>query len=476
VSSRTRIMVLDNASQVTPAAACAPDDRPSLLRTAIVTSIFIFVTFLGLSMLQVPIANMFLQRACAAHGVAVADCAKGHKGYDKSQVEASKLMQLYGLASPLAQICSCTLLGRLGDARGRRVHLLAPVIGVFLCRSCLFFFPAEWENTYLMLGLFLAGFLGSDSVSSSAVFAALADATRDVSAQKRSLVFGAVEGLLWCGLLAGPAIGGALAEIIGNEGTLVAAMCMSGVLLCLVLFVFEETLPRAHRNAWRWTQANPFHGLFLFCETRTTVLLAIITIGGFLGSTGGNSVMQLYGQKVGLGERELGIWGSVSYGSSCLGLFVILPGLFRRMSLPSIMRLSLSTGAACWFFMGCATAPWELYLGAGLQVLSAFCCPIVRTGMANACGRLRYGESLAAVGCMEQIGALLAPIVVIPIYQSTENSVFNFFGLKVYGMVFVATGMLQLIGFTAACLLSSIPELVTDEIHDSVILAVDSDS
>ena len=86
-------------------------------------------------------------------------------------------------------------------------------------------------------------------------------------------------------------------------------------------------------------------------------------------------------------------------GMQFVGLCSLVPVLVRFLPLRTVLLVSLIM----------AFVSWHCY-ATGLSLVNAAFFPIVRTRISNTFGAQTYGESLAAVGVLEQIASTLGNV------------------------------------------------------------------
>lgn len=440
-----------------------PPSTPGLWRTAISSSVYLFLVYLGLAMSGSPFTNMVLERACNNHNITWTGCHRQVDGvpvvgYDDAQKSAARWMSFFSLSNGLLQVAFCSFYGVLGDAYGRRFPLILPLVGGVFSGLAIVLVPASRANDVLLILTFFTSILGGQYVTNHAAMATLADVTQHASPQQRSFVFSMVEAANWGGLLVGPTIGGFFAEQFGNQQALFAPLSTNAFNLVLTVLTYRETLDVSQRRPFNGRRANPFVAMWLFTETKTVALLACVLVFGMFAQTGGGSVLGLYAIKIAdLSPIQLGEFSTVQLGSGCLGLIFLMPLLTRCMSLVRLMGLSMLNAAVCWLLISVAWEAWQLFVIAVFFMLNAVFFPIIRTGVVNTFGRHRYGESLAAIGTVEQATIMLAPFLMQTLYGATLDYQFSIGPLTVgfvAGLVCAASCML---GFAATLGIPAIP-------------------
>lgn len=407
-----------------------------------------------------PSLTLFVQRSCSELGLDVAHCQPYVDGvknpkYDQAQQKASTLASIMVIGTGVPQVAVCALLGCLGDAYGRKVPLLSPLVGGLL-------FALTWRFSESWAFIFTMGAVSSLSggmyVCNQAAFASLADVTQHASPQDRSRVFGMVEAGIWIGLLAGPIAGGMLTDLMGSQQAFIAPAAVALLNFIITSLTYRETLAHDRRRPMVWKRANPFSALSMFLETRTTVLMGFVLLFGLTSQNGAVAVLSLYVQKVAnLDAAVLGLLQSTVFGGSVIGLMIVMPMLVRCLTLPKILVLSCLNGALCWLFMAVSSAVWQLFVGSACLLFAALFFPVVRCGMANTFGSSRYGESLAAVGTLEQVCYLIGPPLLNSIYHSSEASTWRVGGLTVRCLALATAALFYLAAALSGSMVRNIP-------------------
>lgn len=467
------------------AAPVAPSDEgarrvqsevaPGFLRTSASASLYLFLGYLSYGMLFTPLAELFLSRECLKLGLDAAHCKEKTDGivnplYDTAQANAASLASVYMLLGGVPQVFVCALYGCLGDCYGRRVPLLVPLGGGVLVALSLAMIDS---NTLVLVGTTTASFCGGIYVYNHAAFAALADVTQDASPQQRSRVFGMVEGSLWVGLLIGPVLGGFATQALGPMRACFVPAGLQVLNLLITSLTFRETLDESRRRPFTWKRANPFSSVWMFATTRTTVLLGCVMLAALSAQNGGVSFLSLYVQKVVVGVTPvaLGSFQSTVLGASVAGLLIFMPLLVQCLSLSLVTAVSCLNAVLCYCLFAMATEEWQFFaISAGL-VLTACFFPIVRTGMSNTFGRDRYGESLAAVGVLEQFCSMIGSPIVNSVYVASEKVEFQVGSLTVRSVACLCVAGMYLLAAIAGLLL---PELPKDSSQETSLLDGDS--
>eukprot|EP00756_Hemistasia_phaeocysticola_P018463 Hpha_TRINITY_DN15596_c4_g1::TRINITY_DN15596_c4_g1_i1::g.105313::m.105313/K08151/tetA; MFS transporter, DHA1 family, tetracycline resistance protein len=440
------------------------DNGPSLKRVGTSAVIYLTLSFMCTGMMMGPLASMFLNRACDHIGLPSDRCKDSVDGvkveqYDDAQSRATASITGWSLVGGTAQFLMCPLLGMLGDAFGRRLPLVTPLLGGVLSSAAIYIVPAARQNDLLLGIMFVINLLGGQYVSAHACFGTLADVTQTADVKMRAFVFGAVEIGLWLGLIVGPSTGGVLTQYIGDRLTFITIGGVYALNLLITLVSYPETLEPCRRKPVFWPRANPFSSLKMFKEGgRTTALLGLAEMGALVATTGGCTIVPLYAAKWANVSTNSAVWiVSVVAAAGCVGLLFGLPYLSKRIPLQNVLGFCLLNLAACWFATSFMTSFLGLFLVACCQLLSAVFAPIVRAGVVNTFGANRYGEALAAVGSMEQLCYILATQFTTAIYRYTEHDALKLGPIGIHTAAFPAIAVVALLGSWAAFSITEMP-------------------
>jgi DHA1 family tetracycline resistance protein-like MFS transporter len=151
----------------------------------------------------------------------------------------------------ICQFLSAPALGALSDKYGRRPVLLICMLGTAIGFLLLGLGGALWV---LFLGRIIDGITGANM---SVNFAFIADVTPP---GQRGKFFGMLGAIMGIGFIAGPAIGGVLAQF-GVEVPFYAAAALAFVNVIYGFFFMPESLPKEKRTQLKATALNPFSAL-----------------------------------------------------------------------------------------------------------------------------------------------------------------------------------------------------------------------
>jgi len=422
-------------------------------------------------MVQPLTSEIVLHRACKANGLdKTDDCQENVPGYDDAQRDAASFMSTWAILCLLPDFGTCALYGCLGDAYGRRLTLISSCFGMACASLAWGLVPTSHEWDVLLVGLFVSSLFGGQFVQNQSAMAAVADVTRDASAEQRAKIFGFVIAALYAGCSIGPVLGGIMGDSLGYQNSFLACACIGISNLLITVLTFRETLEEDRRLSINWWRANPFVALTMLGETRITMLLGIVLFVGIFNSSGVITVLGLYMIKTtNMQAFMLGLIGSATAWASSLGLIFIMPLLTYCLRLHHILVLSALIDMLSSLVLSvCSTELHFLIVCSLSGITAAFIFPILRTGIVNTFGSCRYGESFAAVACTQQLAGALGKAITPCIYRATENTVAHIGPVTMRCIALGFSALCGLLGTTAAALVPSVPEEVDSQVFSAI--------
>jgi len=421
-------------------------------------ALYIFISWVVASIVYTPTAALLIHRACAEQGIGADDCRPGVDGYKEADANFASEKAFLDVISGVSQLLTCKLLGDMGDSFGRRGVLLSPCINAIVGNLAMALLPAKGFNVVFGPLSFVASLFGGSYVANHLAFATVADATRSSSSATRSLCFSVVEAFLWAGLLSGPVVSGFLVDWMGPQNVFLVAAGGAVLNLAITYFTYPETLEPERRRPFHLARGNPCTTLPIFLHSRTTLLLGLSMLFGQFATNGGLAVVTLDAENFTSSSTILGYLLSMNMGMQCFGLCVLMPALLKFFSLRHILLLSLFMAFVSWNCCATATGWQQLMWFSLLSPANAAFFPVVRTGISNSFGAKSYGESLAAVGVVEQIASTVGATAMSKVFSWTNTLKFvltNGFGIRC--IAFSVAGGCSLVGFLLALGTGHIP-------------------
>lgn len=444
--------------------------KPGLYRTAASASLYLFLAYVATGMAFTPLTVLFVQRACEQNGLDKEHCKSTVDGvdnpaYNDAQKKAAQNSVLYTLLTGVPPLITCAFFGCVGDAFGRRIPLVMPLIGGIPSGIA---FAATSSSSAAILICAPFAFAGGAYVSNLSAFSSLADVTKHSTPKERAVAFSLVESAIWIGLLIGPFVGGMLADAVGPQKCFWITASVGVLNLLVVLLTYPETLEHDQRRPFSWRRANPFASIHMFFQTRTTLLLGLILLLSLTAQSGGLGNISLYALKVcpGIAPTMLGLLQSTVLGSAVIGLMIIMPCIVRCVSLARIVVMSCLSGGFAYLLFSVVSQEWQFFaVGSGLFFAGCY-FPVVRCGMTNTFGKERYGESLAAVGVIEQLCNLIGSPIINGVYTATESVEFSIGSISVRSIAMLTAAGMYLTAAVLATFLPHVPHEDAKEVGD----------
>lgn len=302
----------------------------------------------------------------------------------------------------IANFFGAPVLGALSDRYGRRPVLLLGFSGLAIS----FFGTAMAGALWVLVAVRLVS--GAMQANASVANAYVADITAPQDRAKRFGMLGAMFGL---GFVLGPVMGGVLGTIdlhlpFWVAGTLAVLNGLYGY------FVLPESLPRERRTPMNWRRANPVSALRELGQIKGVGLLVAVVGLGSLAQFMLHTTWVLYTTfKFGWGPKENG-WSLFAVG---LMAVVVQGGLIRvalryfpvqRLAVFGLMSSTLSY--ALW---GAATQGWMMLAIIGINVFGFMANTAIQSLISNAADDQSQGRTLGAVGSLNSLTAVLAPVL-----------------------------------------------------------------
>ncbi len=303
-------------------------------------------------------------------------------------------------------VCS-PILGNLSDRFGRRPVLLGALLGMALDFLLLAFAA---NLAWLFAARAINGIFGASNGPAQSVIA-------DITAPElRSRLYGYIGAAFGIGFVAGPALGGILAEFSLRLPFYVAAALTLANLL-YGWFALPETLSTANRRRFDWKRANPVGALVL---VRRLPGIGGISIVYFLWQLASLIYPMLwsyyavsrFGWSPGLVGLSLALVGAMMAGTQLL----LAKHIIARLGDRGTALLGLVVGTAVMAGVAAADSGWvamALIVPMGLQSLVHPCLTAMMTRRASASNQ---GEVQGFASAVMAAGSIAAPLLYNPLH------------------------------------------------------------
>ena len=237
---------------------------------------------------------------------------------------------IFSTVYALMQFLCGPLLGALSDRFGRRPLLLITLTVMSLD----YVVVALAGNVWLLLGARVMGGIAASTRSVATAFIA------DISTpEQKATRFGLVGAAFGLGFVAGPILGGLLAEY-GTRAPFWAAAALAFANMLLGLFILPETVTDRIRRPFRLSRANPWGALL---DLRRQERIGRLTFLFFLYQT----AFFVYPAIWAYFAKERFGWGPGTIGLS-LGLFGISLAIVQGWLIRYVLRWLGDRGAVLW--------------------------------------------------------------------------------------------------------------------------------
>ena len=323
-----------------------------------------------------------------------------------SQTEQALWYGVVTFTFGLANFFASPVLGALSDAHGRRPLLLLGFCGLALS------FIATALVTALWMLILVRLVSGSMQANISVSNAYVADITPPEERARRFGMLGAMFGL---GFILGPVMGGLLGDIDLRLPFFVAG---SFALLNFLYgwFVLPESLPPERRRAFTLKSANPVSALRGLAQMKGVgLLVAVIACSGLAQFVLYTTWVLYTTFKFGWGPWENG-WSLAAVGIVSAVVQGLLMGrLLRVVSPRRLAVLGLLSSAIAYLLWGAATEGWMMYAIILVNLLGATVTASMHSIISSAVDSHSQGRALGAVGGMNSLMAVVAPVLGAPL-------------------------------------------------------------
>ena len=312
----------------------------------------------------------------------------------------------------IANFFGSPILGRLSDRYGRRPVLLLGFSGLAIS-----FFVTGLATAIWML-LVVRLFSGAMQSNIAVANAYVADITQPAD---RAKAFGKLGAMLGMGFILGPVLGGLLGGISLHlpffvAGTLAIVNWLYG------FFVLPESLPLERRRPFVLREANPISALRGLSELKGVGSLVLVIALSALAQFMTHTSWVLYTTfKFGWGPTQNG-WSLFAIGlMSVLVQGVLLSKLLRRFSPQRLAIMGLISSSLAFASWGLVTEGWMLYAAIFANVLGFAAAPAMQSLISNAADASTQGRTAGAVGSLNSMMAVLAPMIGAPLLAAVSH-------------------------------------------------------
>lgn len=312
----------------------------------------------------------------------------------------------------LANFVASPVLGALSDAHGRRLVLLLGFCGMA------FSFLATVLATAMWVLVAVRVVSGAMQANLSVANAYVADITPPEMRARRFGMLGAMFGV---GFILGPVMGGLLGAI-DLRLPFLAAGCLALLNLLYGYFVLPESLPASRRRAFQWRAANPVSALRGLAQLKGVgPLVAVIACAGLAQFVLYTTWVLYTTFKFGWGPLENG-WSLAAVGVvSVIVQGLLLGRLLRWFSPRRLAVLGLVSSTLAYLLWGAATEGWMMFAVIFVNLLGATVAASIQSIISGAADARNQGQALGAVGGLNSLMAVIAPVLGAPILAMVSH-------------------------------------------------------
>ncbi|WP_375262034.1 TCR/Tet family MFS transporter [Palleronia sp.] len=324
---------------------------------------------------------------------------------------------IFSTVYALMQFLCGPLLGALSDRYGRRPLLLITLTVMSLD----YVVVALAGNVWLLLGARVMGGIAASTRSVATAFIA------DISTpEQKAARFGLVGAAFGLGFVAGPLLGGILAEY-GTRAPFWAAAALALGNMLLGLFILPETVTDAIRRPFHWKRANPWSTLL---DLGRTERVGRLTFLFFLYQT----AFFVYPAIWAYFAKERFGWGPGTIGLS-LGLFGISLAIVQGWLIRYVLRWFGDRGAVLWgllfnasvfLLLGLLESGRVALMLTPLAAIGAVVIPALQAMMSRAIPDNAQGGLQGLLTSAGALAMIVSPLVMSQVFwlSTAENAPF----------------------------------------------------
>jgi DHA1 family tetracycline resistance protein-like MFS transporter len=316
--------------------------------------------------------------------------------------EATRLAGWMLVVFAIAQFFAGPIIGNLGDRFGRRPVLIFAMLAFAVDYALM---AAAPTLAWLFLGRFIAGVAGAII---GPVGAVIADVTPP---DQRAARFGLIGAAFGVGFIAGPALGGLMAEF-GTRAPFILAAILAGANALAMLVFLPETLAPENRRPFRLRDANVIQSFRpLFDAGNAAPLL----LAWFLWQLGGivyPSTWSFWAAiQLGWDARAIG-WSLAFVGlMTVLVQTLLTKRVVGRLGERRAALLGLGCGASTLFAYAFANHGWQVYAFFLVGALGGFAYPALNGLVSNMVDSSRQGALQGGIASMNSVATIFGPFI-----------------------------------------------------------------
>ncbi|XP_049884973.1 proton-coupled folate transporter [Pectinophora gossypiella] len=416
--------------------------------------------------------TFYVFRACTVnHGYSEQVCynISGHSAINKEiQGTVSVFLQWFGIASHVVPCFLAFFLGAYSDKRGRKVILLAGLLGKLYFSTMLTINAMnDWPVEYVIYtAAFPSAITGADLAIFAGCFAYLADVT---TAENRTFRIGILDVAYLSTMPTGVALGNLLYNKVVNKSftAMFAVNTSLMVLASLHCWLFLDWQTRVEQKSLREAGVrNPVTDFFDLNNIKMTLLtltkkrpnhkrmflwFLLISMAFYTFQRDERPVMYLYTTAVfGWGPTEFSHFRTYLSSAYVIVMLFGIPLMTKvfRWRDTLIVMLGATAHMSGHFIYANAMVDKHLYIGATAAALGPCVAPLIRSMTSKVLAPNEKGVAYAFLSVMENAVAMFASVVYSQIYKSALvsghlNAIF-YFTMATQAVVFICALIMEL--------------------------------
>ncbi|WP_316858382.1 MFS transporter [uncultured Cohaesibacter sp.] len=305
------------------------------------------------------------------------------------------------------QFIFAPILGNLSDSIGRRPVLLISLAALAIDYLILGF---AGSLSILFAGRLIAGIFGATPATVSAFMT-------DISTGKqRTKNFGLLGASFGAGFVAGPLIGGLLAEY-GVRVPFFAAFALVLLNFFYGLFILPESLAAGRRRSFTLRGLHPFDAILTSMKAPAVGLLLLAFFLFNMADHSYVSVWPFY-------TREAFQWGSrqVGFTLAIFGFFHALTQIFvigfllRRMSETAIAVFGILSTALIMITFLFISEGWIVYLFLPFSALGGLTMPAIQALLTQRTADTHQGQLQGAISSVMSLTTIFSPLIMTQVF------------------------------------------------------------
>ena len=348
------------------------------------------------------------------------------------------------LTYALFQFLFGPVMGNLSDRLGRRPVLLGSLFGFAVDFLVMAFAPSL---VWLFATRMLTGIFGATNGPSQSV---IADVT---GPDDRSRLFGYISAAFGVGFVAGPALGGLLAEF-DPRLPFYAASGLAAANFVYGAFALPETLVKENRRAFDWKRANPVGALLTVRKLPGLLPISVVYLAWQLASliypmTWSYFTIGRYGWSNAMIGLSLALMGV----SMAITQILASARIVARFGERRTATLGMFGGALGMSAYAITTNGWLAFAMMPFLAVQSLVHPCLTAMMSRRANATNQGEIQGFASSVMAVGSVIAPMVFNPALSwfTGPKAPFQFYGIAfVLAALFALAGLVILLAMAPA--------------------------